>query len=65
MWFEETFFLVLTGGTMAMLLVGIALDIQRRFGWRALLRRWYAATSRWLATGTRATVRAARALLID
>lgn len=65
LWFEETFFLVLTGGTMAMLLVGIALDIQRRFGWRALLRRWYAATSRWLATGTRATVRAARALLID
>jgi hypothetical protein len=33
LWFEENFFLALTLGTMAMLAVGIALDVQRKFGW--------------------------------
>ncbi|HEX9106746.1 MAG TPA: hypothetical protein VF832_05955 [Longimicrobiales bacterium] len=39
LWFEEKFFLVLTGGTMLMLLVGIILDVQRKFGWGALAAR--------------------------
>ncbi len=39
LWFEEKFFLLLTGGTMLMLLVGIVLDVQRKFGWLALVRR--------------------------
>lgn len=35
---EELMFKVLTLGTMAMLLVGIVLDIQKKFGWLALAR---------------------------
>lgn len=65
LWFEEVFFLALTGGTMVMLLVGIVLDIQRRFGWRSLLGRWASATARTVGAATRGTIRFARALLID
>ncbi len=36
---EERLFLMLTAGTLAMLLVGIVLDIQKKFGWPALARR--------------------------
>jgi len=39
LWWLEKFFLVLTGGTMAMLFVGIALDVQRSFGWGRLVGR--------------------------
>lgn len=39
LWLEEKFFLLLTAGTMLMLLVGIVLDVQRKFGWLALGRR--------------------------
>lgn len=39
LWFEEKFFYVLTGGTMLMLLAGIVLDVQRKFGWLALALR--------------------------
>jgi len=35
---EELLFKVLTLGTMAMLLVGIVLDVQKKFGWMALAR---------------------------
>jgi hypothetical protein len=40
---EEKLFVVLTIGTMAMLLVGILLDIQRKYGWLRLLGRGFRA----------------------
>lgn len=39
LWVEQWFFRVLTTGTLAMLLVGIALDVQKKFGWSTLVRR--------------------------
>ena len=33
LWYLEKFFIILTAGTMAMLLIGIILDVQRKFGW--------------------------------
>ncbi len=36
---EEKFFFLLTAGTMAMLVVGIVLDVQRKFNWLMLARR--------------------------
>lgn len=36
---EEWLFRLLTAGTMAMLLIGIVLDVQRRFQWTALMKR--------------------------
>lgn len=36
---EEKFFFALTGGTMVMLLIGIVLDVQRKFGWLVLAGR--------------------------
>jgi len=33
LWWLEKFFVILTAGTLAMLIVGILLDIQRKFGW--------------------------------
>ncbi len=36
---EEWMFWLLTSGTMAMLVVGIVLDLQKKFGWFAVLRR--------------------------
>lgn len=44
LWAEEWLFWVLTVGTMAMLVVGIALDVQKSFGWIALKKR----IGRWL-----------------
>lgn len=38
LFFEERFFMVLTAGTLAMLVVGIVLDIQKKFGWSTLVR---------------------------
>ncbi len=39
LFFEEKFFLLLTAGTMLMLLVGIVLDVQKKFDWLVLARR--------------------------
>ncbi|MEK7263136.1 MAG: hypothetical protein AAB071_01320 [Bacteroidota bacterium] len=39
--FEEQFFILLTLGSMAMLAVGIVLDIQRKFGWSTLLEKLF------------------------
>ena len=36
---EELLFRLLTTGTIAMLLIGIVLDVQRRFGWMAVVKR--------------------------
>jgi predicted CXXCH cytochrome family protein len=36
----ESFFLVLTLGTMAMLVAGIILDVQKKFGWLTLAMTW-------------------------
>ena len=38
--FEEQFFILLTSGTMAMLVVGIILDVQKKFGWFELFVRF-------------------------
>jgi len=72
LWFEEKFFLVLTGGTMLMLLVGIVLDVQRKFGWLALARRPLRALAGRLvglrpalARSGRRGARLARRLLLD
>jgi len=66
--FLESFFKVLTLGTMVMLVAGIALDVQRKFRWLALARR----TVAWLArriSGLRGPLAhawgAARSVLID
>jgi len=39
LWAEEWLFRLLTVGTMGMLAIGIVLDVQKRFGWVALLKR--------------------------
>ncbi len=75
LWFEEKFFLLLTGGTMLMLLVGIVLDVQRKFGWVVLARRAACGLARGgrglarlhpaLARSGRRGLRLARQLLID
>lgn len=73
---EQSFFLLLTAGTMAMLVVGILLDIQKKFGWlrlagvgaAGLRRRWatlrprvsHAAQRSWRLTSS-----VARRLLYD
>lgn len=67
LWIER-FFIVLTAGSMAMLLVGIVLDIQRKFGWGRLALRGYRGLGRvWIgaAQPARVVVRTARKLLID
>ncbi len=72
LWFEEKFFLLLTGGTMLMLLVGIALDVQRKFGWAALAARAGRAIGRTverfrpsLVRSSRRGLELARRILID
>ena len=45
LWVEEKLFLLLTAGTMAMLLIGIVLDIQKKFGWSAIARRSFVGMS--------------------
>jgi hypothetical protein len=37
LWWEEKMFQILTGGTMGMLVIGIALDVQKKYGWLSLL----------------------------
>ena len=68
LWWLEKFFIVLTGGTMAMLMVGIVLDIQRTFGWGRLaggLSGRLAEGWRRLRAGVPGAVRVARRVLID
>jgi hypothetical protein len=68
LWWIEKFFIVLTAGTMLMLLVGIVLDIQRTFGWGRLaagLTGRLAGAGRRLASGLPAAGRLARRLLVD
>lgn len=40
LYWEEKMFQVLTGGTMAMLAVGIVLDVQKRFGWLVVVQKF-------------------------
>lgn len=40
LYWEEKLFQILTGGTMAMLAVGIVLDIQKKFGWLSVLKKF-------------------------
>jgi hypothetical protein len=65
---EEWLFRMLTAGTMAMLVVGIVLDVQKAFGWIALLKGIAGRARRRLdavsAIGRRA-VRFARWLLVE
>lgn len=65
---EEWLFWMLTAGTMVMLVVGIALDVQKTFGWIALMKR----IGRWLrrrldavVVAGRRTFRLARWLLVE
>ena len=68
LWWLEKFFLLLTAGTMAMLVVGIVLDIQRSFGWGVLFGKslgrlgagWRRVTAR-----APAVWRVARRVLLD
>ncbi|HNN79818.1 MAG TPA: hypothetical protein PKL30_13115, partial [Leptospiraceae bacterium] len=39
LYWEEKMFQILTGGTMAMLVVGIILDIQKKFGWFSVFEK--------------------------
>ncbi|MHB1686301.1 MAG: cytochrome c3 family protein [Ignavibacteriaceae bacterium] len=41
LFYEEKFFYVLTGGTIMMLLVGIVLDVQRKFGWIIVIKGFF------------------------
>jgi hypothetical protein len=64
----EEFFLVLTAGTLVMLVIGIALDVQKKFGWLALATRGARALARQagqLATAARPALRFAKRVLID
>jgi hypothetical protein len=65
---EEWLFRILTAGTMAMLVIGIVLDVQKTFGWLAIARRVVRQASRQLdgaAAAARRTVRVARWLLVE
>jgi hypothetical protein len=68
LWAEEWLFRLLTGGTMAMLLVGIVLDVQKKFGWMVLVRRGARRVWRWrmaVPAVARRTSRVARWLLVE
>jgi hypothetical protein len=68
LWAEEWLFRLLTAGTMAMLVVGIVLDVQKRFGWAALLKGIAARTRHGLEALPvfgRRTIRIARWLLVE
>ena len=41
LYWEEKMFQILTGGTMAMLVVGIILDVQKRFGWLVVVQKLF------------------------
>lgn len=65
---EETLFFLLTAGTMAMLVAGIALDVQKKFGWYALAGRAGArlrVSGRTACDGIRRAARTARWLLME
>jgi hypothetical protein len=66
--FMEEFFLLLTAGTLVMLVIGIALDVQKKFGWLALAARGARALARQagqLATAARPALRFAKRMLIN
>jgi hypothetical protein len=68
LWAEEWLFWILTSGTMAMLVSGIVLDIQKKFGWLELARRAVLSLRRQsdgLAAAGRRTIRFARWLLVE
>lgn len=68
LWAEEWLFRLLTGGTMAMLVVGIVLDVQKRFGWMTLVTRTARAIQRSLvnvAAMTRRSIAWMRWLLLE
>ncbi len=62
LWFEEKFFLALTGGTLLMLVAGIFLDIQKKFGWARMARRVAIALREQAATLQPVALRAGRLL---
>lgn len=57
---EERFFWLLTSGTLAMLVIGIVLDIQTKFGWLVLLGAALGGISRLAARLTAVAARPAR-----
>jgi hypothetical protein len=65
---EEGLFRLLTAGTMAMLVIGIVLDVQKKFGWFVLVTRSLQRVRRSLSAVPdvgRRTVRLARWLLVE
>jgi len=68
LWAEEWLFRLLTVGTMAMLMIGIVLDVQKKFGWFAVVDRATQGVRRCLSVVPdlgRRTVRIARWLLVE
>jgi hypothetical protein len=68
LWAEEWLFRLLTAGTMAMLVIGIVLDVQKKFGWLAFMERATQSVRRLLGMVPelgRRTVRIARWLLVE
>ncbi len=66
--FEELFFYALTAGSMLMLVIGIILDIQKKFGWLSLILSWLHALARsvrGLVSALRPGLRWAKRILID
>lgn len=65
---EEWLFWILTAGTMAMLVVGIVLDVQKKFGWFVLVKRVAGRARRRLDAVSvlgRHTIRLARWLFVE
>ncbi len=64
---EEELFILLTVGTMAMLVVGIILDVQKKFGWIELLVALFGRVRGWLGdlhlVGAKALTLARRVLI--
>jgi hypothetical protein len=65
LWFEENFFLALTAGTLLMLIVGIILDVQKKYGWLATARRAALSLGRPIGRASLGTGRLLKKLLID
>jgi len=68
LFWEEKLFQILTGGTMAMLVVGIVLDIQKKFGWLSVLKKFLVVIGKGLKVFykiIKACLRFIKALLFD
>lgn len=68
LFWEEKLFQILTGGTMAMLVVGIILDIQKKFGWLSVVQKFLVLVGKGIIVFykmIKASLRFIKALLFD